>query len=259
MTQTFECGDNAALVSYLYDECELAERNAIEAHLANCAVCAAEVGALGSTRMHLAAWTPPESDLGFRIVSEPRSNVLRPKQWWHQPLPAWAQAAAAILIFGAGLSLGVLRAGVGGGGADLTQTADIGQAAASNVGAGFGRSEMTPAVSQGDLAALEQRLRTEMSKMRTVAAPAAAAPALAGSEAQLLARVRALIDESEQRQRRELALRTADVMRDVDAQRQYDFARVQRVLGQFEGQTGVEFQRQRQDLNNLIRVSQRPQ
>jgi hypothetical protein len=71
--------------------------------------------------------------------------------------------------------------------------------------------------------------------------------------------VRALIDESEQRQRRELALRTAEIIRDVDAQRQYDFTRVQRALGQFEGQTGLEFQRQRQDLNNLIRVSQRPQ
>jgi len=75
----------------------------------------------------------------------------------------------------------------------------------------------------------------------------------------LLARVRALIDESEQRQRRELALRTAEVLRDVDAQRQSDFVRVQRAFGQFEGQTGAEFQRQRQDLNNLIRVAQRPQ
>ncbi len=108
---------------------------------------------------------------------------------------------------------------------------------------------MTPAVSRDDLAALEQRLRAEMSQLRRVAAPASS-----GSDAPLLAEVRTLIDESEQRQRRELALRTAEVVRDVDAQRQFDFARVQRALGQFEGQTGAEFQRQRQDLNNLIRV-----
>ena len=86
---------------------------------------------------------------------------------------------------------------------------------------------------------------------------ATAAPA--GSDAEVLARVRALIDESEQRQRRELALRTAEVVRDVDAQRQVDWTRVQRAMGQFEGTAGAELQRQRQDLNNLIRVSQRPQ
>jgi hypothetical protein len=75
----------------------------------------------------------------------------------------------------------------------------------------------------------------------------------------MLARVRALIDESEQRQRRELALRTAEVVRDLDAQRQFDFARIQRAFGQFEGPAGAEIQRQRQDLNNLIRVTSRPQ
>ncbi|HEY6360504.1 MAG TPA: zf-HC2 domain-containing protein [Vicinamibacterales bacterium] len=249
MTQKFECGDNAALVGYLYDECEPSERRAIEAHLARCAACAAEVGALSSTRLQLAAWTPPESDLGFRIVSESRSNVIRPKQWWHRPLPAWAQAAAAVLIFGVGLSLGI----IGGGERDVTQSAEVVPASVPDAGARLIGSQLTPAVSRDDLAALEQRVRAEMSQMRPVT------PAVAGSEAQLLARVRALIDESEQRQRRELALRTAELMRDVDAQRQYDFARVQRALGQFEGQTGLEFQRQRQDLNNLIRVSQRPQ
>jgi hypothetical protein len=251
MTQRFECGDNAALVGYLYDECEPSERRAIEAHLARCPACAAEVGALSSTRMQLAAWTPPESDLGFRIVSEPRSNVVRPTQWWHKPLPAWAQAAAAVLIFGVGLGLGI----IGGGERDVAQSAQAVPAApVSNAAAAPGRLEFVPAaVSRDDLAALEQRLRAEMSQ------PRATAPAASGSDAQLLARVRVLIDESEQRQRRELALRTAELMRDVDAQRQFDFARVQRAMGQFEGQAGLEFQRQRQDLNNLIRVSQRPQ
>lgn len=250
MTQKFECGDSAALVGYLYDECEPSERRAIEAHLAHCAACAAEVDALSSTRMHLTTWTPPESDLGFRIVSESRSNVLRPKQWWQRPLPAWAQAAAAILIFGAGLSLGVVGGGQRRSSPELAQAPVAPVAASVSDAAGSGQ----PAVSPEDLAALEQRLRGEMSQIRTAAAPGAS-----GSEAQVLARVRALIDESEQRQRRELALRTADIIRDVDAQRQYDFTRVQRALGQFEGQTGLEFQRQRQDLNNLIRVSQRPQ
>jgi anti-sigma factor RsiW len=247
MTEKFECGDNAALVSYLYGEGEPLERSAIEAHLEHCPACAAEVDALGSTRMLLAAWTPPESDLGFRIVSERRSNVLRPRQWWRQPMPAWAQAAAAIVVFATGLSLGVMTRR-----ADVAQPAVVAQAPASTAVAAA-----TPAaVSQDDLAALEQRIRVAMSELRTVAAPVASG---SGSDAQLLAQVRTLIDESEQRQRRELALRTAEVVRDVDAQRQFDFARVQRALGQFEGQAGAEFQRQRRDLNNLIRVAQRPQ
>ena len=248
MSQTFECGDNAALVTYLYGEGDPSERSAIEAHLGHCAACAAEVDALGSTRMLLAAWTPPESDLGFRIVSEPRSNVLRPSQWWRQPLPAWAQAAAAVLIFATGLSLGAFSRDTA-----ETQPVAVAQAIPAET-AVSSQAVMTPAVSRDDLAALEQRIRAELSQLRRVAAPASSAP-----DNQLLAEVRTLIDESEQRQRRELALRTAEVMRDVDAQRQFDFARVQRAIGQFEGQAGAEFQRQRRDLNNLIRVAQRPQ
>ena len=33
MSDTFQCGDNTALVGYLYDECEPAERAAIDAHV----------------------------------------------------------------------------------------------------------------------------------------------------------------------------------------------------------------------------------
>jgi hypothetical protein len=249
MTQKFECGDNAALVGYLYGEGEPGERSLIEGHLKRCPACAAEIEALGSTRTLLAAWTPPEADLGFRIVSESRSNVLRPRQWWRQPMPAWAQAAAAVLIFATGLSLGVISRN-----ADEAQPVTVAETPAP---AGGLAAVSSAAVSRDDLAALEQRLREEMSQLRTVSAPAAAGSA--SDSQRLLAQVRTLIDESEQRQRRELALRTAEVMRDVDAQRQFDFARVERALGQFEGQAGAEFQRQRRDLNNLIRVAQRPQ
>jgi anti-sigma factor RsiW len=252
MTQKFECGDNAALVGYLYDESEPGERSAIEAHLRTCSACTAEIAALGATRLQLAAWTPRESELGFRIVAEPRTaTVLRPRHWWQRPMPAWAQAAAAMVIFGAGLSLGILRGTPSPAAAPAATNATV----AADVNGGVA------AVSRTDLAALEQRLRSEMvQQVRSVAARTpAAAPAAAGSDAQLLARVRALIDESEQRQRRELALRTADLVREADAQRQFDLARIQRVFGQFEGTAGLEIQRQRQDLNNLIRVSQRPQ
>jgi hypothetical protein len=71
-----------------------------------------------------------------------------------------------------------------------------------------------------------------------------------------LARVRTLIEESERRQQRELALRTAQLMRDVDSQRQVDLAQIQNSFGQIEGLTGAEVREQRQMLNYLIRASE---
>ena len=43
-------------------------------------------------------------------------------------------------------------------------------------------------------------------------------------------RVRALLEESEKRQQRELALRVAEVLRDVNAQRQADLMKIDRSL-----------------------------
>ncbi len=254
MTETFQCGDNAALVGYLYGECEPAERRAIDQHLRVCPACAAELEALGATRIQMAAWTPPDAQLGFRMVSDAQpfdpaqgrpASVLRPPRWWARPIPAWAQAAAAAAIFAAGLSLGVLR-----GTASPAASAPV--AAAS--------SAASPALaSVSDLAALEQRLRSEMASemagLRT-SAPAATSQGASASEAQILARVRALIDESEQRQQRELALRTAQVVRDFDSQRRVDLNNVRSIVGQVEGSTGAEIARQQQTLQYLMRVSQ---
>lgn len=250
MTQIFQCGNSAALVDYLYDECGPAERAAIAAHMAICRACAAEASGLRAARVELAAWTPPEMPLGFRVVHEmPPARVIReedppaaiPRQWWRRPVPAWAQAAAAVVLFGAGLTLGALRA-----------TSTPGTAAA-------GRSALTAsaasstAVSASDLTALEQRLRAELTQNRSV--PVSGPQNRA--DAQLLQQVRALIQESEQRQQRELALRTAEVVRDFDAQRRGDLTRIERTFGQMEGTTGVQVEQQRQVLDYLMKVSQR--
>lgn len=259
MTETFQCGDNPALVGYMYGECEPAERRAIGQHLAVCPACAAELEALGATRIQLAAWTPPEAQLGFRMVSDAPPNLVRlapnvvegPRRWWAQPVPAWAQAAAAAVIFATGLSLGVWRG-----------TSSDGAASAGNSPV-TAAATLTPAgaaaklASAGDLAALEQRLRSEMALLRTSAPPAAGTSRTASvSEADILARVRTLIDESEQRQQRELALRTAQVVRDFDSQRRVDLQNVRSIVGQVEGSTGAEIARQQQTLQYLMRVSE---
>lgn len=250
MTVTFNCGDNEALLGYMYDECDSGERAAIAAHVATCATCAGELAALGATREGLAAWSPPDVPLGFRIVSEPATDIRlahrsaeREGGWWQRPMPAWAQVAAAAMIFGAGLGLGALR-GAG-------NTAPAGVTAAA-----------TP-VSTQDLRVLEQRLRAEMQQARpaatTAAAPATAAPLASAGNGLTVEQVRSLIAESEQRQQRELTLRTAEVIRDFDTQRRGDLARIQQTFGRLEGTTGAEAEQQRQMLNYLMRVSQRPQ
>jgi putative zinc finger protein len=255
MTETFTCGNHGELMSYLYDECSLDERRWISAHVAICRACAEELTALGATREQLTTWTPPDAQLGFRIVSEaPRPNVLRPlnPRWWQKPMPAWAQVAAAGLIFATGVTLGALRGTDRGpeGSTPLRGASTLQQAKGAEV---VGANAVS--VTRADLVALEQRLRSEMSRVRAASAPAAAAPA----DARILQQVRAMIDDSEQRQRRELALRTTEVVRDFDAQRNDDLARIERTLGQMDGTTGVEVAQQRQMLNYLMRVSQRGQ
>ena len=69
-------------------------------------------------------------------------------------------------------------------------------------------------------------------------------------------RVRALLDESEKRQQRELALRVADVMRDLDTQRRADLTKIDRSLGVIQNNAGVEVLKQRELLNYLVRASQ---
>ena len=251
MSETFACGDHGALVSYLYDECTPAERRAIAAHLVMCGACSEELIALGATREQLATWTPPETQLGFRIDPETsKSNVVRPARWWRQPMPAWAQAAAAIVIFATGVMLGAVRgvmppANDGLEGAAVTRSTTTVATETANAAP----------ITRADLVALEQRLRSEMSQTHPITQNVAAAPA----DARILERVQVMIDESEQRQRRELALRSAELVRDFDAQRNVDLARIERTLGQMDGTTGVEVAQQRQMLNYLMRVSQRGQ
>ena len=265
MSQTFQCGDNAALIGYLYNECEPLERSAIATHVAVCPACTAELAALESTRIQLEEWRPPEVELGF-MVSRPQArsaspregaalkalnssdreglsaaSYRRPLSWFNRPLPAWAQAVAASLIFAAGLWLGIAR-----GGASLT-------AARS---ATVEPQPVTNAVSTQELTDLERRLRAEIADIRAARSTTAASGPHTTSEAQLLARVSELIADSERRQQNQLAMRTAQVVRDFDTQRRADLTQIQNSFGQIEGLTGAEVREQRQMLNYLMRVSQ---
>lgn len=104
MTQGFRCGDAEALIGFLYEECSPDERAMIAAHLAICASCTGELASLAGTRQQLTMWSPPDARLDFRLT---RAQARTPAPaWWHQPLPAWAQLAAAMVIFATGVLIG---------------------------------------------------------------------------------------------------------------------------------------------------------
>lgn len=258
MNDTFQCGDPGALVAYLYDECDPSERELIAAHITRCATCASEIDALGATRRTLAAWTPPELALGFQITRAhdvgPAANqparVLEPKiAWWRAPLPAWAQAAAALVIFAAGLSLGV------------ASNTTSGQTAPREAGLIPSATGTTTNVSREELAQLEQRLRTEMSQMRkpspataSSATTSSAAPESARSADALMAEMKALIAQGNEEQNRDFTLRLVDLASDFDIRNR----RVLESVGQLQGAFTTESRQQRQVNQQLInRVSER--
>jgi hypothetical protein len=80
-----------------------------------------------------------------------------------------------------------------------------------------------------------------------------------GGEEATLRRVRQLLQESERRQQSELALRIAEVARELQVQRQADLVRIDRTLGLMQSRTGMEVMRTQRQVNSLAQqVSQRP-
>jgi len=264
MTNRYYCDDKERLVSFLYGETSDRERAEVEAHLAGCVRCAEEVDELRAVRVDLAAWQPPEAELGFRIVREP---VTTSRRWWH--VPAWApvaMAAGVLLALAASVQVEygngaiVVRtgwatasappAGAAGGGqvAPATRTQAAGQTASATMSEGDVRAA---------LASLESRLRAEMATSRMASATSAPANSGAGFDrVALVKQVESLIDASERRQQRELAFRLAQAMQDVDTQRRSDLVRIENGLGQIEGLTVQEGARQSRLINYLMRTSQ---
>jgi hypothetical protein len=243
MSDTFECGDTGALVAYLYEECEPEIREVITAHLIRCELCSSEIDGLGRTRRRLQVWTPPAAELGFQI---PVPTVEPRVPWWRAPLPAWAQAAAALVIFGVGLSVGLARGPV-----NVPQQVTSIQPVAAT----------TDAASRTDLSELEKRLRSEMAQIRNTSSSTPARQAVS-SDDDLMKKVEALVAQSEERQRREFTLRSVEIARDLEAQRRIDMASVRETMGQFQGVAGNEIRQQREaidQINNFMRrVSLQP-
>ena len=261
---TYGNARDEAIVAYLYDEADdnPAQRALFDTHLQTCARCRADVASLRVVRKRLSHWSPPEP------INLPTTIGNLQRAWWRD-FPAWAQVAAALLFLGVsagianldvrydrnGLSVrtGWSRTAGGAGGSDRAGAADVAlvrPAAASSA-----------APWKADIAALESQLKNEIRAAQTSssASPAAAVRNVTAgaTDAEITRRVRALVEESEKRQQRELALRIAELVRDVNAQRQADLVRIDRTLGVVQNNVGIEVMKTRNQMDLIYRASQR--
>jgi hypothetical protein len=246
------------IVAFLYDELEPGERRDFNAHLLTCTVCRDEVAGLRAIRTQLARWEPPV----LTSLQSPVPAASRPA-WW-QAVPAWAQVAAALLFLGVSAGIANLDVRYDQNGLNITTgwmkpaSPKLATAQTSVGGPKLVTDQATAGAPwRADLAALERQLRTEVRASQASAPAAPAVHAVSSSDAETLRRVRALLDESEKRQQRELALRIAEVVRDVDTQRKADLRNIDHTLGLVRNDLGVEVMKQRQSLNLLYRASQR--
>jgi anti-sigma factor RsiW len=274
------CEDKELLVGYLYDDLADGDRARFEAHLRACGACRTEVKAMRAVRADLAAWAPPEPDFGFRVIRGGRDaaerDVIRPvvappvswRAWW---TPAAGFAAAAVLVLAAAASLAHVEVHRGPDGVTVRtgwSTAAPTTSAANGGSAGETRPNIqgsmvpagtpaSPAPRRGQVdpefvAAIARRLDAlEAASSHDSGVHNASTMSARAADAEIIKRVRELLAQSENRQQGELALRIAQLIRDVDAQRVADLARIQQGLGRIDATVTAEAARH-SDLTNFI-------
>jgi hypothetical protein len=259
-------GDREAmLMAYLYNDVSPEERASFEGHLATCARCRSELNALGGVRAQLATWIPPDPRMAVQttsivdlqsVTTGNAALVAAPSAWSWRTVPAWAQAAAAILVLGA--AAGVANFDIRYDHDGLSVRTGWMKAPAASAANTSATTQDSPW--RADLVALHEQLRQELRASQTtnpqpVVASVSHTPSSA--DADVMRRVKTLVDESERRQQNELALRVAEAIRELNLQRQADLRRVDQSLGALQDRTGVEVLRNRQKLDYILqRVSQ---
>lgn len=258
---TYQGDREAALLGRLYDDGDHGERAAFEAHVAGCSVCIAELAELAGVRAQLTAWTPAEPARAFTYEAPPQAARRATVRSRLDEIPVWAQVAAALLCVGVAAGVANLEVRYDRSGL-MVRTGWIAPPATDDAA----RASATPVLVQtpagldtwrADLTALEQQLRAEFRAATAASSLPAVQTSAPGTEA-VIRRVQTLVEQSESRQQRELALRIGELLRDVQAQRTADLVRIDRTLGYIQSGTGAEVMRQRRMLNDLaVRVTQR--
>jgi anti-sigma factor RsiW len=204
------CEQRENLIAYLYDEADANERRIVEAHLASCETCREELRAFRDVRQDLLAWDVPAHESVWKPFVTARTQPV-----WRQ-MPAWAMAAAAMLVFGIGVAGGYA-------GRVMASRAD----APAQVAAVQPPSQpvnVTPAASLEDLRALQSRMSDleRAASVRTVSA--APVSVSASSDAAILAKVEQLIREGEGRVTKKTLQRVISIVGEMDTQRRRDNA-----------------------------------
>lgn len=253
------CDSKELLVGYLYDDLDGPDRRAFDTHLATCPDCRNELAALRATRGQIAAWAPPEPDLGLRMVRG--ANAAG----WKRYSPAWGLAAAAVLVLAASAALANVEVrytpdGITvrtGWAREATQAAG----AAAQGAQTSSTAAPSPADTRGDLDAMRQRLQEIEAMLQRAPEPQAVTASASSNsgmtDAELLRRVRQYISEAQSEQERQVALQMARMFRDFDRQRRTDLAVIEQGLGQYQGMTNTELATTRDMVNQLLRVSTR--
>ena len=261
--------DKDRLVSYLYDDLADGERATFERHVRECDDCRRELSALHGVRADLVSWSPPQPDFGFRVVREPKVVPMPPRAWRAWWTPAAGLAAAAVLVLAAASA--VARVEVHSGPDGVTVRTGWAPASATVPDGRVGEASQTargdvilPASSDGMdrsiIETLDRRLRALEAASREAGSVRNASLTGAGSarpaDADIIRRMRELLAQSETKQQGELALRIAQVIRDVDAQRLEDLKRIQQGLRGVEASVNAEAAGHR-ELTNYILTSAR--
>jgi hypothetical protein len=195
------------------------------------------------------------------VTGEAASDVVESRRGWWREMPAWAQVAAALLVLGVAAGIANFDIRYDHNGLSIHTGWSR---SASNVVAPDTHSRAATddrAAWRAELTAVEQQLRSEMHTSQA-SSPAGGLQVahVSSSDADVMRRVKLLLDESERRQQNELALRMGEVIRDLSVQRQADLRKIDQNLGVLQDRTGVEVLRNRQKLDYILqRVSQQPQ
>lgn len=259
------CDSKELIVGYVYDELSPAERKALEAHLAGCAECRHEMEGLQATRVHLGLWSPPEPDLGFRVIrggSAPAPALPRRMRL----APAFAYAAAAALVLATSVAIANVEVRYVNDGVVVRTGWARAESAPPQLPEDAATSPQSAAVtapSSGaettDFAELERRLGQLESLMSRPPAGGlqSASASMRMSDGEMLRRVREIVREAESRQETAVAHQLLQVMRDFDQKRISDMAVIQQGLDQYQGLTNAEIAQNRDMFNQLVRAAAR--
>ena len=208
--------------------------------------CRDELTALRGVRADLTSWAPPASELGFRIVRDPKVVELKPRgaspetgrgaNWRAWYTPAAGLAAAAVLVLAAASAIAHVEIHRGPDGLTVrtgwnTVAAQTTASLPAPVAPALREASVTaaPAADAATLAAIEARLRA-LEASHDSSVRAASMLSARSSDQELLRRMRDLVTVSEAKQTGELALRVSQMNREFDAQHAADMQKIQSIF-----------------------------